>query len=522
MLNLVPERSAHKPIVTQALILAMLFQGISFAQTYQSCTISNGLATGVFGGVLISGTFTSGASPETSSIAANRDPNSVYMYSYTFTGPLNGLGYTQTSKMPAPPCILGPPCPGPGTASLHVSIANATMVSLGFEDSAELFTGFGSLSCVTQSGPPPPPPPPTCGPFNVVLSGDGTPTITAKYTPANGKDLQTEASDCGYMGFDWRQQVKNLPCPSPNTLKPNDPSVLPAANYCGDPTAGSLTAGGAASAPPFDDPPLTGYSGSGYNPFPFYYSVADATTIDNPATLNPTNIVVNNGGKTLEFADTPRDFCLPTGGLVRPSDLRNQYCGGYFSTAPVNSSVGFETSLVGIVDSQTASAPLYRWTWIDTYNGLAGGTHNGLPDNTYPGLSSAGPAIPGTGYGGITITSINGVPVPPIVPPDQIAITASGLAYSRVSQTFNGTVTIKNTSGASITTPTNFQVVLTALPSGVTLANSAGTFNQSPYVTVPTVTSLAPGQSVSVQVRFQNPSGVTISFTPEFYAGSFQ
>ncbi len=498
----------------------MLLQGISFAQSYQSCTISNGLATGVFGGVLVSGTFTSGASPETSSIAVDGDPNSVYTFNYTFTGALNGSTYTQTSKMPAPPCILGPPCPGPGTATLHVSIANPTMVSLGFNDSGELFTGSGALSCVTQIGPPPPPPPPTCGPFNVVLTGNGTQTVTAKYMPANGKDLQTEASDCGYLGFDWQQKVTNFPCPTPNTLKPNDPSVLPASNYCGDPTSGSLTAGGAASA--FSDPPPSGYSGSSYDPYPFYYSVADATIIDNPPTLNPTNIVVNNGGTTLEFADTPRDFCLPTGGLVRPSDLRNQYCGGYFSRAPLNSSVGFDSSLVGIVDSQTASAPLYGWTWISTYNGLAGAVH-GLPeDTTIPGLSSAGPAIPGTGYGGITITSINGVPIPPIVLADQIAITASGLAYSRVSRTFNGTVTIKNTSGDTITTPTNFQLVLAALPSGVTLANSAGTFNASPYITVPTVTSLAPGQSVSVPVRFQNPSGVKINFTPEFYAGSFQ
>ena len=519
MLNVVPARPARKPIVTQALILAMLFQGISFAQSYQSCEISNGLATGVFGGVLVSGTFTSGANPETSSIAVDGDPNSVYNFNYTFTGPLNGSSYTETSKMPAPPCILGPPCPGPGTATLHVTIANPTMVSLGFNDSGELFTGSGSLSCVTKNGPPPPPPPPTCGPFNVVLTGNGTPTITAKYTPANGKDLQTEASDCQYIGFDWQQQVKNLPCPSPNTLKPNDPSVLPADNYCGDPTPGALTAG-----PAFNDPPPSGYFGHSYDPFPFYYSVADATTPDSPPTLNPTNIVVNSGGKTLDFADTPRDPCLPTGGLlanVRLSPQRIKYCGSFDSLAPPNSSVGFQTSLVGLVDSQTASAPLYQWTWISTYNGAAGAV-NGLPDDSYSGLSSAGPAIPGTGFGGVTITSINGVPVPPIVLADQIAITASGLAYSRVSKTFNGTVTIKNTSDTAITTPTNFQLVLTALPSGVTLANSAGTFNGSPYITVPTVTSLASGQSVSVQVRFQNPSNVTINFTPEFYAGSFQ
>jgi hypothetical protein len=238
-------------------------------------------------------------------------------------------------------------------------------------------------------------------------------------------------------------------------------------------------------------------------------------TINNPASLNPTKIVVNDGGTTLQFADTPKDFCLPTGGASsRPSGLRNTYCGGYLSQDAVNSSIGFETTLVGIVDSNTPSPALFPWTWTDNYNGLAGGT-------SLPGLSSAGPAEPGTGYGGITITSINGVAVPPIIPPTQVSTTASGLAYSRVTKTFSGTVTITNISGTTLTTPTSFQLVLNSLPAGVTLANSMGTFNQCPYVTIPALVSLAAGQSVTVAVRFSNPSNATIDFTPEFYAGSF-
>ena len=112
--------------------------------------------------------------------------------------------------------------------------------------------------------------------------------------------------------------------------------------------------------------------------------------------------------------------------------------------------------------------------------------------------------------------------MPPIIPPTQVATTASGLAYSRVTKTFNGTVTVKNNSGTTLTTTTNFQLVLNSLPAGVTLANSVGTFNQCPYLTIPTVRSLAPGQSVTVAVQFSNPSNATINFTPEFYAGSFQ
>ena len=52
--------------------------------------------------------------------------------------------------------------------------------------------------------------------------------------------------------------------------------------------------------------------------------------------------------------------------------------------------------------------------------------------------------------------------------------------------------------------------------------NSNGTFNTFPYITIPGITSLAAGQSVTVQVQFSNPSNAVINFTPELYAGSFQ
>jgi hypothetical protein len=57
--------------------------------------------------------------------------------------------------------------------------------------------------------------------------------------------------------------------------------------------------------------------------------------------------------------------------------------------------------------------------------------------------------------------------------------------------------------------------------SGETVPAFVGTFNQYPDLTIPTLTSLALGQSVTVAVRFANPSGGT-NFTAEVYAGSFQ
>ena len=99
----------------------------------------------------------------------------------------------------------------------------------------------------------------------------------------------------------------------------------------------------------------------------------------------------------------------------------------------------------------------------------------------------------------------------------QVSTTASGLVYSRVSQTFNGTATVTNISGATISGP--FQMVLTSLTSGVTLRDATGTFKGSPYITVPSVSALAPGQSATVNLQFSDPSNVKISFTPVIYSG---
>ena len=97
--------------------------------------------------------------------------------------------------------------------------------------------------------------------------------------------------------------------------------------------------------------------------------------------------------------------------------------------------------------------------------------------------------------------------------------TASGLAYSRVSQTFSGTVIIKNTGSSAINGP--LQIVLMSLTPGVTLANATGKFVGNPYITAPlSGGSLAPGQAATVSVQFKNPSNVTINFVPAIYSGS--
>jgi len=101
----------------------------------------------------------------------------------------------------------------------------------------------------------------------------------------------------------------------------------------------------------------------------------------------------------------------------------------------------------------------------------------------------------------------------------QVSSTASGLAYSRSSQTFNGTVTITNISTTSIAGP--FQIAINSLTAGVTLTNATGSYGGVPYLTVAGAGSLAAGQSASVSVQFRNPSNTMIKFSPIPYSGSF-
>ena len=104
------------------------------------------------------------------------------------------------------------------------------------------------------------------------------------------------------------------------------------------------------------------------------------------------------------------------------------------------------------------------------------------------------------------------------MPSNQISTIASGLSFSRLTQTFNGTITIKNVNTAAINGP--LQIVLTSLTAGVTLTNATGIFAGMPYQIISGITFLVPGQSATIPVRFTNPYNATINFTPVVYSGS--
>jgi hypothetical protein len=125
-----------------------------------------------------------------------------------------------------------------------------------------------------------------------------------------------------------------------------------------------------------------------------------------------------------------------------------------------------------------------------------------------------------TAYGVGTVFELTdtGFVVPVALPPSEVATTGSGLVYSRVSQTFNGTVTITNVTSNPISGP--FSLLFTRLTAGVTLANAQGTYSGSPFLTVPGLENLAAGKSATVGVELQNPSLGVMDFTPVLYSGS--
>jgi hypothetical protein len=83
----------------------------------------------------------------------------------------------------------------------------------------------------------------------------------------------------------------------------------------------------------------------------------------------------------------------------------------------------------------------------------------------------------------------------------------------------NGRMTVRNISEEKYLRPA--ASVLTDLPPGVTLANATGTYLGNPYITIPGVTTLKPGDAASVEVEFNNLSNVKVGFTPVTYAGQF-
>lgn len=99
-----------------------------------------------------------------------------------------------------------------------------------------------------------------------------------------------------------------------------------------------------------------------------------------------------------------------------------------------------------------------------------------------------------------------------------VSVTSSGLTYNRLKKQGSETITITNTGGTAVTGP--IQLVLGIAGSGVTAANSTGTYNGNPYWTAQ-AGSLAPGASASITVTFSYTAGTNFTTSSTVYSGSF-
>ena len=95
----------------------------------------------------------------------------------------------------------------------------------------------------------------------------------------------------------------------------------------------------------------------------------------------------------------------------------------------------------------------------------------------------------------------------------QFVITRSGLVLNRTTNTFDSTVTLKNSSGAPVLAP--IEVAVAGLPAGVTLANKTGDkVDGRPYVSPMAPGSmLANGSTLSFALKFANPARVNFNST---------
>ncbi|MEO7497190.1 MAG: glycoside hydrolase family 98 domain-containing protein [Massilia sp.] len=98
------------------------------------------------------------------------------------------------------------------------------------------------------------------------------------------------------------------------------------------------------------------------------------------------------------------------------------------------------------------------------------------------------------------------------------SVAQSGLTVNRFTGQFSGTVSFTNTTNAPVNGPLQFALV--GLTPGVTLLNSSGVIDGSPYISL-AATSIAPGATVSATTNFANPSKGAIGYTPRLYGTTF-
>ena len=123
-----------------------------------------------------------------------------------------------------------------------------------------------------------------------------------------------------------------------------------------------------------------------------------------------------------------------------------------------------------------------------------------------------------TDQGGLSATATVTINIQPVDVTAQTALTSTGLMLNRVTRFYTGTITVKNITAQTIPGPV--QLVFHNLTAGVTMANVAGTTaGGDPYLNVAGNGGLAPGQSVTLTMQFNNPGNVLIKAVNQVISG---
>jgi hypothetical protein len=202
--------------------------------------------------------------------------------------------------------------------------------------------------------------------------------------PSGTTTLQQAANDLGYSSITWSQQI-TIPAPSPyyacDNLACTSVTNITGTSY--DPSQYGWT---------YCNPNSVNLVGVLTSNLLYDASLAGDCSTSSP--YYPPELLTN-GGSSLGFIDIPADSCLFNGSGIG--------CNGM--TESSDTPLMFTTELVGEpIDDPNQPVDLFNFTWIDSFNGTAGGIT--------PTTANLNPIDPGSGTGGITLEAVDGVPVP--------------------------------------------------------------------------------------------------------------
>jgi hypothetical protein len=238
------------------------------------------------------------------------------------------------------------------------------------------------------------------------LSPEGSPrntVITAIFDPTVGL-AKTEA-DCGVTSFNWQQKL-TATSPAPyyscdDTGCSTQTQVVPGTRYYDPPINGWDYCN--TSSDQWYIPGVLGGSLGCANNYPYYFNPATAgenpTFMDSPADpclLNP------DGSPSIAWQT---DYTYNNKNKVKVKERCNV-------ASPSAGELDFTTTLVGIITPNVYALLPYSFEWTDTFNDALTGMDGmgGIQYISTPGTEI--PVDPSTGFGGITVVSVNGVPVP--------------------------------------------------------------------------------------------------------------